>query len=100
MSLRVAAVHSGCTLPGEVRVAIGLAGTDSSPPQEAPAGFNTPSFDGAQTADGSIVGPAHQGALCTTISHCLLTTLFNGIQVKQAKSKGASMSCVLRSEKR
>ena len=100
MSLRAAAVLSGCALASEVRVAIGLAGTDGAPPQEASAGFNAPSFDGAQTADGSIVGPAHQGAFCTTISHCHLTTLFNGIQVKQAKSKGASMSCVLRSEKR
>src|ERR1700751_1179078 len=57
MSLRAAAVLSGCVLAGAVRVAIVLAGTDGPPPQEAPAGFNTPSFNGAQSVSNGIVEP-------------------------------------------
>ena len=57
MSLRAAAVLSGCVLAGAVRVAIGLAGTDGAPPQEAPAGFNTPSFNGAQSVNNGIAEP-------------------------------------------
>lgn len=57
MSLRVAAVLSSCVLAGAVRVAIVLAGTDGAPPQEAPAGFNTPSFNGAQSVNNGIAEP-------------------------------------------
>jgi len=57
MSLRTAAVLSSCVLAGAVRVAIGLAGTDGAPPQEAPAGFNTPSFNGAQSVNNGIAEP-------------------------------------------
>ena len=49
MSLRIAARLSGCVLAGAVKVAIGLSGIDGPTPQEAPAGFNTPSFNGAQS---------------------------------------------------
>jgi CxxC motif-containing protein (DUF1111 family) len=34
-----------------------LAGTDGSAPQEAPAGFNTPSFNGAQSVNNGMVEP-------------------------------------------
>jgi CxxC motif-containing protein (DUF1111 family) len=57
MSLRAAAVLSSCVLAGAVRVAIVLAGTDGAPPQEAPAGFNTPSFNGAQSVNNGIAEP-------------------------------------------
>jgi CxxC motif-containing protein (DUF1111 family) len=57
MSLRVAALLSGCVLAGAVKVAIGLAGIDSPNPQEAPAGFNTPSFNGAQSVNNGISEP-------------------------------------------
>jgi CxxC motif-containing protein (DUF1111 family) len=57
MSLRAAAVLSSCVLAGAVRVAVVLAGTDSPPPQEAPAGFNTPSFNGAQSVNNGIAEP-------------------------------------------
>jgi CxxC motif-containing protein (DUF1111 family) len=57
MSLRAAAVLSSCVLAGAVRVAIVLAGTDGPPPQEAPAGFNTPSFNGAQSVNNGISEP-------------------------------------------
>jgi len=57
MSLRVAALLSGCVLAGAVKVAIGLASIDSPIPQEAPAGFNTPSFNGAQSVNNGIAEP-------------------------------------------
>jgi CxxC motif-containing protein (DUF1111 family) len=57
MSLRAAAVLSSCVLAGAVRVAIVLAGTDGPPPQEAPAGFNTPSFNGAQSVNNGNTEP-------------------------------------------
>jgi CxxC motif-containing protein (DUF1111 family) len=57
MSLRAAVVLSGCVLAGAVRIAIVLAGTDGPPPQEAPAGFNTPSFNAAQSVSNGIVEP-------------------------------------------
>ena len=56
MSLRLAAVLSGCVLAGAVRVAIVAAGIDG-PPQEAPAGFNTPSFNGAQSQNNGLAEP-------------------------------------------
>lgn len=57
MSLRVALLGS-CVLAGAVKVAIGLAAIDGSAPQEAPAGFNTPSFNGAQSVNNGISEPA------------------------------------------
>jgi len=57
MSLRAAAVLSSCVLVAAVKVAIGLAGTDGPPPQEAPAGFNTPSFNGAQSVNNGNTEP-------------------------------------------
>jgi len=57
MSLRAAAVLSSCVLAGAVRVAIVLGGTDGPPPQEAPAGFNTPSFNGAQSVNNGNTEP-------------------------------------------
>ena len=64
MSLRAAAVLSGCVLAGAVRVAIVLAGTDGPPPQETPAGFNTPSFNGAQSVNnGNTESPGETFAL-------------------------------------
>jgi CxxC motif-containing protein (DUF1111 family) len=57
MSLRVAAILSGCVLAGAVKVAIGFASVDGPTPQEAPAGFNTPSFNGAQSVNNGISEP-------------------------------------------
>jgi CxxC motif-containing protein (DUF1111 family) len=57
MSLRVAAILSGCVLAGAVKVAIGFASVDGPTPQEAPAGFNTPSFNGAQSVNNGIAEP-------------------------------------------
>lgn len=57
MSFRLAALLSGCVLAGTVRVAIGLASADGPPPQEAPAGFDTPSFNGAQSTNNGIAEP-------------------------------------------
>ncbi len=57
MSLRVAVLLSGCILAAAVKVAIGLAGTDGPSPQEAPAGFNTPSFNGALSVNNGIAEP-------------------------------------------
>jgi CxxC motif-containing protein (DUF1111 family) len=57
MSLRVAALISGCVLAGAVKVAVGFAGTDPQSTQEAPAGFNTPSFNGAQSISNGIAEP-------------------------------------------
>ena len=39
MSLRVAALLSGCVLAGAVKVATGVTSIDSSIPQEAPRGL-------------------------------------------------------------
>src|ERR1700751_266440 len=57
MSLRIAALLSGCVLAGAVKVAIGLSGIDGPNPREAPAGFNTPSFNGAQSVNNGIAEP-------------------------------------------
>src|SRR6201998_561357 len=57
MSLRTAALLSGFVLTGAVRLAIGLVGTDQQAAQEAPAGFNTPSFNGGQSVSNGIVEP-------------------------------------------
>lgn len=47
----------GCVLAGAVRLSIGLAGISSQSPQEAPAGFNTPSFNGTQSVSNGITEP-------------------------------------------
>jgi CxxC motif-containing protein (DUF1111 family) len=57
MSLRTAAFLGGSVLAGAVRLAIGLAGINQHAAQEAPAGFNTPSFNGAQSVSNGIVEP-------------------------------------------
>src|SRR5580704_11773552 len=58
MSLRSKAIVSGCLLAVAVRLSIGLAGISQQSPQEAPAGFNTPSFNGAQSVSNGIAEPA------------------------------------------
>src|ERR1700688_4754414 len=58
MSLRIAALLSGCVLVGAVRLAIGLTGINQQSANEAPAGFNTPSFNGAQSVSNGIAEPA------------------------------------------
>jgi CxxC motif-containing protein (DUF1111 family) len=58
MSLRVAVLLSGCVLAGAVKFAAGLASVDDPHLQEAPAGFNTPSFNGAQSVSNGIAEPA------------------------------------------
>src|SRR6201998_3429788 len=57
MSLRTAALLSGFVLTGAVRLAIGLVGTDQQAAKEAPAGFNTPSFNGGQSVSNGIAEP-------------------------------------------
>src|SRR5579863_13172 len=57
MSLRIAAFLGGSVLAGAERLAIGLAGINQHAAQEAPAGFNTPSFNGAQSVSNGIVEP-------------------------------------------
>ena len=58
MSLRIAALLGGCVLTGAVRLSIGLAGISQQSLQEAPAGFNTPSFSGTQSVSNGIAEPA------------------------------------------
>src|ERR1700686_2280697 len=58
MSLRFTALLSGCVLVGAVRLAIGLTGINQQSALEAPAGFNTPSFNGAQSVSNAIAEPA------------------------------------------
>lgn len=58
MSLRIAGLLSGCVLVGAVRLAIGLTGINQQSTNEAPAGFNTPSFNGAQSVSNGITEPA------------------------------------------
>jgi CxxC motif-containing protein (DUF1111 family) len=58
MALRITAFLGGCVLAGAASLTIGLAGISSHSLQEAPAGFNTPSFNGAQSVSNGIVEPA------------------------------------------
>ena len=58
MYLRITALLGGCVLAGAVRLAIGFAGISSESSHEAPAGFNTPSFNGAQSVSNGIAEPA------------------------------------------
>jgi CxxC motif-containing protein (DUF1111 family) len=57
MSLRITALLGECVLVGAVRLAIGFAGINQQSPQEAPAGFNTPSFNSAASISNGIVEP-------------------------------------------
>ena len=61
MSFRTTVLLGGCVLAGAVRLAVGFAGVNAQSaqyPQEAPAGFNTPSFNGAQSVSNGIAEPA------------------------------------------
>ena len=58
MALRLTAFLGGCVLAGAASLTIGLAGISSHSFQEAPTGFNTPSFNGAQSVSNGIVEPA------------------------------------------
>src|SRR5580698_4258359 len=57
MSLRSKAIVSGCLLAVAVKLAIGIAGIGQRSAKEAPAGFNTPSFNGAQSISNGITEP-------------------------------------------
>jgi CxxC motif-containing protein (DUF1111 family) len=57
MSLRITAFLGECVLVGAVRLAIGFAGINQQSSQEAPAGFNTPSFNSAASISNGIVEP-------------------------------------------
>src|SRR5580698_5546098 len=57
MSLRSKAIVSGCLLAVAVKLAIGIAGIGQQSAKEAPAGFNTPSFNGAQSVSNGITEP-------------------------------------------
>ena len=58
MAPRITAFLGGCVLAGAASLTIGLTGISSHSFQEAPAGFNTPSFNGAQSVSNGIVEPA------------------------------------------
>src|ERR1700733_8698480 len=58
MSLRGKALLSGCLLAAAIRLAIGITGISQQPAKEAPAGFSTPSFNGAQSVSNGITEPA------------------------------------------
>jgi CxxC motif-containing protein (DUF1111 family) len=57
MPFRIALLLGACAFVGAVRLGAGLAGTSSQSAQEAPAGFNTPSFNGAQSISNGIPQP-------------------------------------------
>ena len=58
MSLRTAALLSGFVLTGAVRLAIGPGEINQQSAREAPAGFNTPSFNGGQSLSNGIAEPS------------------------------------------
>src|ERR1700754_2018655 len=58
MSLRGKALLSGCLLAAAIRLAVGITGISQQLAKEAPAGFSTPSFNGAQSVSNGIVEPA------------------------------------------
>jgi CxxC motif-containing protein (DUF1111 family) len=58
MTLRITLLLGSCVFVGAVRLGTGLAGTSSQSAQEAPAGFNTPSFNGTQSVSNGIAEPA------------------------------------------
>ena len=49
MSLRRMSIIGGCLLAASTGLAIGLYGVGQQSAKEAPAGFNTPSFNGTQS---------------------------------------------------
>lgn len=57
MSLRTAALLSGFVLTVAMRLAIGPAEINQQSGREAPAGFNTPSFNGGQSVSNGIAEP-------------------------------------------
>lgn len=57
MSLRTAALLGGFVLTGAVRLAIGPAEINQQSAREAPAGFDTPSFNGEQSVSNGIAEP-------------------------------------------
>src|SRR6201981_30456 len=57
MSVRTAALLSGFVLTGAVRLAIGPAQLNQQSAREAPAVFNTPSFNGRQSVSNGIADP-------------------------------------------
>lgn len=57
MFLRTAALCGGFVLTSAVRLAIGPAGIDQQSAREAPAGFDTPSFNGGQSVSNGIAEP-------------------------------------------
>src|ERR1700749_1156261 len=58
MSLRGKALLSGCLLAAAIRLAVGITGISQQPAKEAPAGFSTPSFNGAESVSNGITEPA------------------------------------------
>ncbi|QNI34414.1 hypothetical protein H7849_11275 [Alloacidobacterium dinghuense] len=50
-------ILQGCLLAVVIRLAIGLAGISQESAKDAPAGFNTPSFNGAQSVSNGIAEP-------------------------------------------
>jgi CxxC motif-containing protein (DUF1111 family) len=58
MPLRITLLLGACVIVGAVRLGTGLAGASSESAHEAPAGFNTPSFNGTQSISNGIAEPA------------------------------------------
>jgi len=57
MYLRRKAIFHGCLLAVAIRLAIGITGIGQQSAKEAPAGFNTPSFNSAASISNGIVEP-------------------------------------------
>jgi len=57
MSFRRKVLLSGCLLAAAIRLTIGITGVGQRSAKEAPAGFNTPSFNGAQSVSNGIAEP-------------------------------------------
>lgn len=57
MSFRRKAIIRGCLLAASTGIAIGLSGAGQQSAKEAPAGFNTPSFNGAHSVSNGITEP-------------------------------------------
>src|SRR5580693_2066946 len=57
MSLGRKVVFHGCLLAAAIRLAIGITGIGQQSAKEAPAGFNTPSFNSAASISNGIVEP-------------------------------------------
>jgi hypothetical protein len=63
MSLRPRAIIRGGLLAATTGLAIGLSGISQQSAKEAPAGFNTPNFNGAASVSNGITEPAGDTAL-------------------------------------